>query len=434
MYHFIGIKGSGMSSLATILCDLGYKVQGSDIPKHFFTEEGLIKRGINIFEYSKENIKEGLTIICGASIKSDNVELVRAKELGLEIIQYNEMVGKLTRKFKTICVCGCHGKTTTTTMLASLNKELKMNYLIGDGTGYAFKGNDFFALESCEYQRHFLEYSPYYTIITNVDLDHVDYYKDINDVMDAYSEFANKTEKLIIACGDDKNTKNLKLTKDVVYYGFNEDNDIKAINLEFTSEGTKFDVIIKDKFYEHFELPLYGKHQVLDALSVIAVSYYENVNVEKVKERLTNFSGAKRRFSITEINNSVVIDDYAHHPNEVRALINAVKQKYSNKQIIVIFQPHTFSRTKAFANDFVNILKDVDYSYVLNIFPSREKQEDYPGITSKIITSKLSNSSIIDINDAKKLIKHHNAVFVFMSPNDISKLENDLKEELRNEE
>ena len=172
----------------------------------------------------------------------------------------------------------------------------------------------------------------------------------------------------------------------------------------------------------------------MDALSVIAVSYYENVNVEKVKERLTNFSGAKRRFSITEINNSVVIDDYAHHPNEVRALINAVKQKYSNKQIIVIFQPHTFSRTKAFANDFVNILKDVDYSYVLNIFPSREKQEDYPGITSEIITSKLSNSSIIDINDAKKLIKHHNAVFVFMSPNDISKLENDLKEELRNEE
>ena len=196
MYYFIGIKGSGMASLATILSDLGYQVEGSDIEKHFFTEEGLLQRNIKINKYDESNIKEGLTIVKGASIKEDNIELIKARKLNLEILEYNEMVGKLTDMFKTICICGCHGKTTTTTMLEQgLGSILKMNYLIGDGTGYANKENKFFALESCEYQRHFLKYNPYYTIITNVDLDHVDYYKDLEDIKDAYSEFAIKLRK-----------------------------------------------------------------------------------------------------------------------------------------------------------------------------------------------------------------------------------------------
>jgi len=429
MYHFIGIKGSGMASLATILSDLGYFVQGSDIEKHFFTEVGLKERNIKIFTYNENNIVDGLTIIKGASIKSDNPELIKAKELGLEILEYNEMVGKLTNMFKTICVCGCHGKTTTTTMLSvGLGKELKMNYLIGDGTGYANRDNEFFALESCEYQRHFLEYNPFYTIITNIDLDHVDYFKGIEDVIDAYTEFANKTKKLIIACGDDENTRNIKVEKDIVFYGFNSDNNIRAVNLEFNESGSKFDVIIDNFMYGHFELPLYGEHQVLDALAVIALSYYEGIDSKVVNDNLSKFHGAKRRFSITEIKDSVVIDDYAHHPSEVNSTINSVKQKYKDKKIVIIFQPHTFSRTKEFADDFVEIFKNVDYSYILDIFPAREKQEDYPGITSRIITNKLDNASIITLDDAKILSKHSNTVFVFMSPNDISKLENELKE------
>lgn len=431
MYHFIGIKGSGMASLATILNDLGYVVQGSDIDKHFFTEIGLNERNIKIFSYDESNIVSGLTIIKGASIKKDNVELVRARELGLEILEYNEMVGKLTDMFKTVCVCGCHGKTTTTTMLSvGLGKELKMNYLIGDGTGYANRNNDFFALESCEYQRHFLEYNPYYTIITNIDLDHVDYFNGIEDVIDAYTEFANKTKKLIIACGDDENTRNIKVEKDIVFYGFNSDNNIRAVNLEFDESGTKFDVIIDNFMYGHFELPLYGEHQVLDALAVIALAYYENIDSEIVNANLSNFQGAKRRFYVTEINDCVIVDDYAHHPSEVKSTINSVRQKYKNKKIVIVFQPHTFSRTKEFANDFIEIFKDVDYSYVLDIFPAREKQEDYMGITSRIITDKLENSEIISIDDADVLSKYENTVFIFMSPNDISKLENDLKEKL----
>lgn len=433
MYHFIGIKGSGMASLATILNDLGYSVQGSDVEKHFFTEIGLKERNIKIFNYDENNIVEGLTIVKGASIKEDNPEIIKARSLGLEILEYNQMVGKLTNMFKTVCVCGCHGKTTTTTMLAvGLGNELKMNYLIGDGTGFANRDNEFFALESCEYQRHFLEYNPYYTIITNIDLDHVDYFKGIEDVIDAYTEFANKTKKLIIACGDDENTRNIKVEKDIVFYGFNSDNNIRAVNLVYDEYGTKFDVIIDNFMYGHFELPLFGNHQVLDALSVIALSYYENIDSEVVNTNLAKFSGAKRRFSITEIKDNIIIDDYAHHPSEVQSTINSVKQKYKDKKIVIIFQPHTFSRTKEFANDFVEIFSSVDYSYVLDIFPAREKQEDYPSITSKIITDKLDNSKVITIDDAKELSKYNNTVFIFMSPNDISKLENDLKEILNN--
>lgn len=435
MYYFIGIKGSGMASLATILSDLGYQVEGSDIEKHFFTEEGLLQRNIKINKYDESNIKEGLTIVKGSSIKEDNIELIKARELNLEILEYNEMVGKLTDMFKTICICGCHGKTTTTTMLEQgLGSVLKMNYLIGDGTGYANKENEFFALESCEYQRHFLKYNPYYTIITNVDLDHVDYYKDLEDIKDAYSEFANKTKKMVIACGDDENTRDLKINKDIIYYGINDNNDVIAKKILYKDNGTSFDVVIKNKLYYHYDLPIYGVHQVLDFLSVVTVSYLENIKGNVLQENLANFTGAKRRFHITKINNNIIIDDYAHHPNEVKATINSVKQKYPDKKIVVIFQPHTFSRTKAFYKDFIEIFKKADYTYLLDIFPARERQEDYPDITSKIICEKLENSDIINISDARILSKYDNTCFVFMSPNDISKLEDDLKELLKNKE
>ena len=409
MYYFIGIKGSGMASLATILSDLGYQVEGSDIEKHFFTEEGLLQRNIKINKYDESNIKEGLIIVKGASIKEDNIELIKARKLNLEILEYNEMVGKLTDMFKTICICGCHGKTTTTTMLEQgLGSILKMNYLIGDGTGYANKENKFFALESCEYQRHFLKYNPYYTIITNVDLDHVDYYKDLEDIKEAYSEFANKTKKMVIACGDDENTRDLKINKDIIYYGINDNNDVIAKNILYKDNGTSFDVVIKNKLYYHYDLPIYGVHQVLDFLSVVTVSYLENIKGDILQENLANFTGAKRRFHITKINNNIIIDDYAHHPNEVKATINSVKQKYPDKKIVVIFQPHTFSRTKAFYKDFIEIFKKADYTYLLDIFPARERQEDYPDITSKIICEKLENSDIIDISDAKILSKYDN--------------------------
>lgn len=427
IYYFIGIKGSGMSALAIILKQLGHSVSGSDIPKHFFTETGLIENNIPIYEYNEENIKPGMTIIKGASIKEDNIELIKAKNLNLEILEYNEMVGKLTHEFKTICIAGCHGKTTTTNMLSVALKTRGVSYLIGDGTGYGNKQSKYFALESCEYQRHFLAYLPYYAVITNIDLDHVDYFKDINDVIDAYTSYANNATKKIIAYGDDPYTRQMKVTKPIIFYGLEEGNDITATNVNYHSKGISFDI----DSYGHFDLPLYGKHQLLDALAVITVCLEENIPYEEVQANLLEFKGAKRRFTETLVQDNIIIDDYAHHPNEVKATIDAIKQKYPDKSLVIIFQPHTFSRTKEFADDLTTVFKNADATYLLDIHPAREKQEDYPGVTSNMIIDKLPNAHHLNLDEASKLANYHNTVFAFMSPNDISKLESDLQKLLK---
>lgn len=434
MYHFIGIKGSGMSALAQILHNLGYEVQGSDSEKHFFTEEGLKELGIKILPFDENNIKEGMKIVKGAAFDETNPEVKKAMELNLNIYSYSEMVGSLTRKFKTICVAGCHGKTTTTSMLAHVFNQFKgANYLIGDGTGYSNKENELFILESCEYKRHFLQYNPYYTIITNIDYDHVDYYKDISDVLDAYSEFANKTEKMVIACGDDRYTRFLELNKPIFYYGLDDDNDIIAKNVTYKEDGISFEVEVEDNYYGFFDLPIYGKHMLMNTLAVIAVCYYERIEAKDLAKILKTFKGAKRRFSEKVIGDTVIIDDYAHHPNEVKATIKSAKQKYPNKDIIAVFEPHTFTRTKEFADDLVKVLNQANYSYVMDIYPSREKQEDYLDVTSDLIIKNLENGEHLNKNEVSKLVKHKGSVILFMSPNDISNLENDLEKLLEEE-
>lgn len=425
MYHFVGIKGSGMSSLAQIMCNLGYEVEGSDIEKHFFTEDNLIKLNIPILPFDENNIKDGMKIIRGASFNDDNVEIKKALELNLPIYNYNEMLGILTKKFKSICVAGCHGKTTTTAMLSHvLNNIVGTNYLIGDGTGFADKNNDYFVLESCEYKRHFLEYHPYYSIITNIDLDHVDYYKNIDDVIDAYREFASLTEKMVIACGDNQYTRFLNINKPIFYYGIQDDNDIIAKEIEYTENGIHFEVEAEGIYYGTYDLPLYGKHMLLDALACISICYYERLDFKEVSKQLKSFKGAKRRFSETILNSNVVIDDYAHHPNEVKATIKAVRQKYPNKKLLAVFQPHTFTRTLEFAQDLTEVLNLADEAFVLDIHPAREKQEDYPNVTSNIIVDKLNNGKLIKIDDYNLFKDLDNTVILFMSPNDISVLEN----------
>ena len=426
MYHFVGIKGSGMSALAQIMKNLGYEVQGSDVEKHFFTEDGLIENNIKILPFDEDNIKEGMKVVKGASFNDDHIEIKKAKELGVPVFTYSEMVGSLTRKFKTICVAGCHGKTTTTSMMSHVFSEIKgANYLIGDGTGFSNRENDTFILESCEYKRHFLEYTPYYAIITNIDMDHVDYFKDIDDVIDAYNEYANNAEKMVIACGNDPYTHYLDVKKPIFFYGTDEDNDIIAKNIEYKKDGISFEVFVEDNYYGFFDLPIYGKHMLLDALAVIAVCYYERFDVKQVSKALKTFKGAKRRFTETFVGDNVIIDDYAHHPNEVKATIKSVRQKYPDKKLITVFQPHTFSRTKEFAEQFANIMNLADYSYVMDVHPAREKQEDYPDINSNLIIDKLDHGESITIEDSDKLKDYKNSVILFMSPNDISKLEND---------
>ena len=434
MYYFIGIKGSGMSALAAVLFDLGYEVKGSDIEKHFFTEEGLNERNIEIFPYNKNNIKEDMIIIKGNSIKDDNEELIKAKELDLKIYTYPEMVGKLTKMFETITIAGCHGKTTTTSMLAHVLDTIKgANYLIGDGTGHATKENKYFVLEACEYKRHFLNYTPKYSIITNIELDHVDYFENIDDDIDAFREYADNTEKMVIACGDDQYTHALETNKPIFYYGLDDDNDIIAKDVEYTSSGTSFDVFVEDNYYGHFDLPIYGKHQLLNTLATIGVCSYERLEAKEVAKALKTFKGAKRRFTETVVDGTIIIDDYAHHPTELKATIKSIKQKYENKDITVVFQPHTYSRTKEFENEYIDILKTVKKAYIMEIHGARENQDDFD-ITSEELINKIKNAESININEAEKLLNNKNTVILFASPNDISKLENDLIEKLKTEE
>lgn len=433
MYHFIGIKGSGMSALAQIMKELGYSVQGSDVPKYFFTEDGLRELGIPILPFDANNIEDGMKIVRGASFHEENVEVKKAIDLGLNMYSYAEMVGSLTKKFRSICIAGCHGKTTTTSMMAHVLNNIKgANYLIGDGTGYANRENEYFIVESCEYRRHFLAYTPDYAIITNIDLDHVDYFKDIDDVIDAYREFANKAEKMIIACGDDPYTHSLDVVKPIFYYGLDDDNDIKATNVQYKKDGISFEVTIEGNYYGFFDLPIFGKHMLLDALAVIATCYYERLEARDVAKQLKTFKGARRRFDETVIDDNVIVDDYAHHPNEVKSTIKAARQKYPDKKIIVVFQPHTFSRTEEFQNELAEIMNKVDKAYIMDIHPAREKAEDYPTVTSDLILNKLTNGEHISLDEAYKLENIKNTVVLFMSPNDISSLENNVIELLEN--
>lgn len=431
IYHFIGIKGTGMSALAQIMKSLGYEVQGSDKPDHFFTEAGLLEKGIKILNFSKDNIKEDMVIVQGNAFKDDHEEVVRAKELGLKIYTYQEMVGRLTEMFMTIGVSGCHGKTTTTAMMAHvLGNIVGTNYLIGDGSGFASKENKYFCLEACEYKRHFLAYTPYYAIITNIELDHIDYYKDIDDVISAYQEYANKAEKMVIACGDDPYTHTLEVNPPIFYYGLNDDNDIIAKDVEYHNEGTSFDVFVEDNYYGHFDLPLFGKHMLLNALAVISVCYYERLEAKDVAKYLKTFKGAKRRFKENIIGDIVTIDDYAHHPTEVKVTIKAARQKYPDKKIVAILKTHTLSRTKEMADEFVEALNLADDAYVMDIGVDRE-EIGYDDVDYHVILDKLRNGKYMSLDKVDELLKYENAVLIFMSSKDIYVLQKEYEKRLK---
>jgi UDP-N-acetylmuramate--alanine ligase len=431
MYHFIGIKGTGMSALAQIMHSLNYPVQGSDKSEHYFTESGLIESGIKILEFDENNIKPGMYIVQGNAFDDDNVEVKKALELKLKIYTYQEMVGKLTRMFETITVAGCHGKTTTTSMLSHVLSNTKgSNYLIGDGTGFANKENEYFAVEACEYKRHFLAYTPQYAIITNIELDHIDYYKSISDMIDAYQEYANNALKMVIACGDDPYTHSLEVKKPIFYYGLDDDNDIIAKDVEYSDEGTSFDVFVEGNYYGHFDLPLYGKHMLLNSLAVIAVCYYERLEAKDVAKHLKTFKGAKRRFKENVIENIVTIDDYAHHPTEVKVTIKAARQKYPNKRVIAILKTHTVSRTKEFAEDFAEALDLADKAYLMDVGVDR-KEEGYEDVTYKVILDKVKNGEYISLDTVDKLLEYEDAVLVFMSSKDIYVLKDLYEERLK---
>ena len=429
IYYFIGIKGSGMSSLAQIMHDLGYKVTGSDKPDHFFTEAGLIEKGIPFHEFNPDLITKDMIVVQGNAFNDEHPEVKKARELGLKIFTYQEMIAEITNNTKLVAVCGCHGKTTTTTMLKTVLEPFGVNYLIGDGTGYAKKGNEYFALEACEYKRHFLAYNPYYTIVTNIELDHTDYYKDLDDVMDAFNEFVSKTRKAVIMCGDDINNRKIKTDKPVYYYGFNEDNDVVVKNVTHDEETTKTDVYIKGELYDTYTFPFVGDHLLLNVLGVITVCYLENLPKDVVRKQVSIIEHAKRRFIEEKFRNNILIDDYAHHPTEVKVTIEAARKKYPDREIVALFKAHTRSRVQYFHKEFADALNLADKAFVLDIGEDR-KELGYDGVSCMDIIKDLKNGEYISLEEVDKLLpyKDTNAVLLFMSSKDIYVLENKYKE------
>ena len=432
LYHFVGIKGSGMSSLALVLHEKGYHVQGSDVEKYFFTQRDLEKAGITILPFSKDNIKEGMKIIQGNAFPDTHEEIARAKELGLEIVRYHDFIGEFIQPYTSIAVTGSHGKTSTTGLLAHvLNGLAPTSYLIGDGTGHGVPDATFFAFEACEYQRRFLAYAPDYSIMTNIDFDHPDYFKSIEDVFEAFQTLASQVKKGIFAYGDDEYLRKLKADVPIYYYGLSENDDIQARNIVRTTNGSAFDVYHKEKFIGRFSVPSFGKHNILNALSVIAVAYFEDLDMDKVKEEMLTFSGVKRRFTEKKVADMIIVDDYAHHPAEIKATIDAARQKYPEKELVAVFQPHTFTRTIALMDEFAEALDKADRVYLCDIFSSaRETAGD---VKIEDLGEKIQKGGqVIKEENMSPLLDHENAVVIFMGAGDVQKFERAYEDLLSN--
>lgn len=429
-YYCIGIKGSGMATLANLLYDLGNEVSGYDDMKDYkFTQEGLDKRGIKIYYDSTHEIDEDTIVTYSRAFSEDHKELTRVRNMGLTIRKYNELIGDLTAKYKTISVSGTHGKTTTSSLITHiLNNVYGCNYFIGDGSGYANNTNNLFVIESDEFNKHFLAYHPTYSVITNIEAEHLECYDGLEDIVNTFTKFANvNTKENVIVCGDNENIRKIKFTNPVRYYGFNENNDTIAKNINLTKDGSTFDVYRDGKFYGHFDLPLFGKHMVLNALACIEICILENISQAQIHDLLKTFKNAKRRFAIEEIGDTVIIDDYAHHPTEIKVTINAARQKYPNRELVVVFKPNTYSRTRDFTKEFIEVLNTADKAYVTEIDCNREKASDYPGVTSHSIVDHLNNGEIIGEDTVEKLLSHKGSVVLFMSCADISHLKEDFK-------
>ena len=431
-YHFIGIKGSGMSSLAQIAYDMGHEVQGSDEETYFFTQEKLEQRNIPMYGYNAENIKEGFEVILGNAFDETHIEYRAAKDLGLKIYTYAQFLGKLLDEIPSIAVTGAHGKTTTSTMVSNIFKHnFVTSYLIGDGTGHGEKNSDYIVAEACEYYRHFLAYHPNYAIVTNIDFDHPDYFNDEHDMFDAFQSFVNQVKDTIVICGDDRLASQLKpSTAKVVTYGFNEGNDYQIKNVKTTSENSEFDVYKNSELLGTFTMAVFGLHDISNATSAIALADICGLSTDEIQQSLGSYHHAERRFTEHKVGTNIVVDDYAHHPSEIKATIDSARRKYSDKQIIAIFQPHTYTRTAKFLNEFAESLLTADKVFLCPIFASVREKEKIVGIED--LQKVTPGSEIIYGEDNFDKLNFDNSVILFMGAGNINKLCNKFVEQNSN--
>ena len=432
MYYFIGIKGTGMASLAIMLKGLGQEVKGSDLDKHFFTEDLLRENNIEILNFDPANIKDNYTVIIGNAFLEDFEEVKAARNnKTCKCYRYHEFVGELIKDYTSISIAGSHGKTTTTTMAKTVLSEFgNTAYLIGDGEGYLSKDSEYICLESDEFRNHFLAYYPNYAIITNIEIDHVDFFKDEEDYFNAYQNFVNNVKDIVFYFGDDEYCKRLVFNGKQHYsFGINEDNDYYVKNLIETNKGTSFDLYFRKKKIAEYDLNLVGHHLLIDVLGVIALSDRLGFDHKIVNAALNNYKGPKRRYIIEEYKNAIFIDDYAHHPTEVKVTLQATRLRYPDKKIVAIFKPHRASRVLHFAQEFKDALLLADKIYLLD-FTSIDDKQDGTDIDINYLAKMIDGSIVLEESKqgAKKLAEEKDAIYVFMSSKDIYNIANWTKE------
>ena len=384
--HCLGIGGIGLSAVAEILKDNGHIVSGSDIKCSDVTTH-LESIGINVFYKHEASNVEGVdAIVYSAAVSDENPEVVRARELGIPLFSRAEVLGMLMENYSnSIAICGTHGKTTVTSMTSLIlrNVKYKPTILVGGNLpeingNVEIGSNDYFVTEACEYMDSFLNLKPSIGVILNIDSDHLDYFKDMDHIVRSFSSFVEKIgpDGTIVAYGDNPFVKEiLKNHDNKITYGYSETNDYYADNIEFDDRGfPKYDIISGGEKLAEVKLAVPGEHNVLNSMAAFATAKHLGVDTDVIISTLAAFGGTHRRFDYTGVteNGVKVIDDYAHHPTEVRATLSAARNVKHNK-LWVVFQPHTYTRTKALFDDFVECFEDTDVLILTDIFAAREK-------------------------------------------------------------
>ena len=421
-YYFVGIGGIGMSALALYLREKGFDVAGYDAVSSNVTKR-LQEKGIEIhFEDNPDLIpqnfkdKQQTLVVYTPAIPDEHKELAYFRDNGFEIVKRADLLAEITKDKKTIAIAGTHGKTTITAITAYLfdkserlnaafvggiMKNYGSNYIAG-GVGYGWT-----ITEADEFDRSFLKLNPYSAVISTIEPDHLDIYSDKNDIVQAFKEFAKKTENVIVI--NDKVDLDLKGKSHVFKYGFSPDADFRAVNVRIENAKQVFDIEYVDGVLKDVKINLPGTVNVENALAAFAIAFLSGIDENEMKKALAEFQGVERRFdTLYKSDRYVYINDYAHHPTEIESLREAVKQFYPGKKITAIFQPHLYTRTRDFADDFAKVLQKFDDVVLTDIYPARQKP--LPGVTSEIILEKIKSNNkqyceydkIIDIVERKK--------------------------------
>lgn len=394
--HLVGIGGVSMRPLGLVLQGMGLLVTGSDMNASVSTDE-LIAKGIHVeIGHRAENIEGACCIIRTAAAHNDNPEIAAARVAGIPVFERAQAWGVIMQSYKNaVCVSGTHGKTTTTSMLTHVLMAAQKDptVMIGGnlpllGAGHRVGDGDTILLESCEYCDSFLNFYPTLAIVLNIEADHLDYFKDLEQIQNSFHRFAAMATDHILVNGDDFNTIQAMKGLNYIAFGMGESNRIRGVNA--TSDWRQMDVLCDGKFYCHLKLAVIGKHNMINALAAMGAAWLLGIDGSVAADSLKDFHGAARRMQYKgNFNGADIYDDYAHHPGELAATIAAVRAA-SDRRLVVAFQPHTYTRTKALFDDFVRELRKADVVLLAEIYAARERNTI--GISSKQLQEKIPGS------------------------------------------